>query len=547
MLLERLMERAGRAEYPRYAKEQRGSRGVVRRTSEFERIKGLPRRRWEHTFYDYGLSTGSMSLWLQQAAALAECCSYGGAFLPIGVGQGKALISLLAPVVMEAKRPVLFVPAQLREQTKHHVIPAMSQHWQLHPDLKVIGYSELSLEKNADMLDVINPDLIILDECHMAKHRTAGRTKRLVRWFREHPETKCVALSGTISKRSLKDFAHILHWCLRDRSPLPLKWTELQEWALAIDEGIDDEQRYSPGVLSEFCAAGENVRQGYCRRLTETPGVVATKESSVDASIQITRFKIADQMPDEVYNAIAKMRRTWETPNGDPILQAVDLWRKTRELALGFWYRWEPAPPKDWLKARQEWKQYAREILKNNRRGLDTELQVWNASEDRRERHAWGEIKNEFRITVVAEWISDFALCSIEQWVKEGGIVWIKHRTVGQKISERGLRYFGAGDEGILTTTEPAICVSIDAHSTGKNLERYSRNLITSPPTSGETWQQLLGRTHREGQLADTVTVDVMLHCEELEACFEKARADARYLEDTFGNRQKLNFADIAI
>jgi hypothetical protein len=114
-------------------------------------------------------------------------------------------------------------------------------------------------------------------------------------------------------------------------------------------------------------------------------------------------------------------------------------------------------------------------------------------------------------------------------------------------MSERGWRYFGAGDEGILMTTEPAICVSIDAHSTGKNLERYSRNLITSPPTNGETWQQLLGRTHREGQLADTVTVEVMLHCEELEACFEKARADARYLEDTFGNRQKLNFADIAI
>ena len=547
MLLEKLMANVGRSNYPQYAKEDRGARGFVRRTPEFERIKNLPRRKWE----DENLSPresrdGKMSLWPAQAAALYECGLFGGAFCPIGVGQGKALISLLAPVIMQALRPVLFVPAQLREQTLTHVIPEMKKHWRLHPGLRVIGYSELSLEKNKDMLVTLNPDLIILDECHMAKNRSAGRTRRLVRWFREHPETKCVAMSGTISKRSLKDFAHIIDWCLGPLAPLPRRWPELQEWALAIDEGIEDEARYAPGVLGEFCNTGENVRQGYCRRLTETPGVIATKESAVDASIQITRFP-GLAIPEPVGRVMDHVRRSWETPDGDPILQAVDLWRHMRELALGFWYRWEPAPPKRWLDARRVWKQYVREVLKHNRRGLDTELQVWKDCDDLPERRAWDEVKDEYHINTVPEWISDFALRAVDRWSQEGGIIWVEHTAVGEALHGRGLSYFGAGDDAILMTTAPAIVASIGAHSTGKNLQRYSRNLVVSPMTSGLTWEQMMGRTHRAGQLADTVTFDVFLHCEELEASFERARSDARYQEETFGNRQKLNFADIAI
>ncbi|GAF83391.1 unnamed protein product, partial [marine sediment metagenome] len=200
----------------------------VSRSMEFRRIEEIPRRQWDVEPYiseaipqltSYlKTEAGTMGLWKIQAAALAEIGFCKGAFLPIGVGGGKALISLLAPMMLEAKRPILFVPAKLRDQTIQEVIPQMSPHWVLHPDLKIYSYSALSLEKNAKLLEDYNPDLIIFDEAHHVANPKSGRTRRLTRYFRTHPDTMCVAMSGTISKRSMKDWAHIIQWCLGDRA-----------------------------------------------------------------------------------------------------------------------------------------------------------------------------------------------------------------------------------------------------------------------------------------------------------------------------------------
>jgi len=49
-----------------------------------------------------------------------------------------------------------------------------------------------------------------------------------------------------------------------------------------------------------------------------------------------------------------------------------------------------------------------------------------------------------------------------------------------------------------------------------------------------------LGRTHRPGQQADEVTIDVYRHTIEMRAAMTKALRDANYQESTTGNRQKL-------
>lgn len=540
------MERAGLTKVPRYAQESTGYKAIVQHTSEFERIKNLPRRQFNSDAQqlltnELKKPNGRMMLWPIQAAALTDIVLYRGAFLPIGVGGGKSLISLLAPVVLEAKRPILFVPAALRDQTLQYVIPAMSKHWRLHPRLRVIGYSELSLAKNVNMLEKLQPDLIVLDECHFAKNKSVGRTKRLVRYFNEHPTIMYVAMSGTIASRSLKDFAHICEWCLKQNTPLPLNWNELTLWANAID---DEESEVDPGVLREFCNFDENIRKGFRRRLVETPGVVATAENELGTSLLIKDFGEIN-LPASVWKAIDRMRSTWETPNGDIIINAPDLWRHMRELALGFWYRWDPTPPKDWMDARRDWKKFVRETLKHNRRNLDTELQVWNECEHNDPNEIflkWKEIKNTFKPNTVAEWLTEIVLDKIVDWMMDGGIVWCEHVALGQKFGEF---YYGGGDNKILTTNHKAIVASVSAHKEGKNLERYSRCLIISPSPSGQTWEQILGRVHRYGQLADEVTCDVFLHIQELKDSFEQARINARYLEDTYGNRQKLNYADI--
>jgi len=565
--LEALMKNAGDNRDPEYSVivRRKGYRSEVSYSGEFRRIEALPRRTWDPDKHFAEWATerlrapgGSMTLWPVQAQALREIAGQRGGFLPVGVGQGKALISLLAPVVLEAKRPVLFVPAQLREQTLAHVIPRMTVHWKLHPQLRVVGYSELSLEKNKELLDRLRPDLIILDECHRVKNPKAGRTRRLIRWFREHPETLCVAMSGTVSNRSIRDFAHIIRWAMKGMAPIPATWTELVEWADAIDEGIADDMRVGPGALLRFCQGEENARQGFRRRLTETPGVVATREDLIGTSLRIDSFSIG-RIPPDVSRIANQMRSTWMTPSGDLITEAVELWRHMREIALGFYYRWDPAPPPDWMSARKEWKKEVRETLKHNQRKLDTELQVWNECAREPNLQAdhpwrkWKAIRDSFQPVTVPEWLDDFAIRACVGWLSartrdDPGIVWTEHRAFGERLSEvSGFPYFGAGDTRIIDCPEPAIIASIQAHSEGKNLQRYSRNLVTAPTASGKAWEQLLGRTHRSGQLADEVVVEIMTHIPELLESFGRALGDARYLEDTFGNQQKLNYADITI
>lgn len=573
-LTEKLLERIGPG-----AVIPSGSGSRVSYSFDFRRVEAIPRRYWDvEPYISEAISQltkvmrtpcGSMELWKIQAAALAEIGFCKGAFLPIGVGGGKALISLLAPVILTAERPILFVPAKLRDQTLKEVIPKMSPHWFLHPDLKIFSYSALSLEKNATLLEDHKPDLIIFDEAHHVANSRSGRTRRLTRYFRAFPNTMCVAMSGTISKRSMRDWAHIIEWCLGDRAPVPKSWQELSDWADVLDATKDsDNVPSNPGALTRFMVSNDtNVRQGYRRRLVETPGVIASGENEIGTSLEISALE-GTVVPAKIKNMIDKMRETWVTPNGDIIMRPVDLWRHIRELSLGFWYRWEVEPPREWLGARTEWRKHVQETLKHNRRGLDTELQVWNECKalwDKGSTYrgrdvpmwaAWRDIKESFKLKTVPQWEDDFALKSCKKWLKKGGICWTEHRAFGERLAASlryggsvGCDYFyhGAGDSTILTTEKESIIASIPAHGEGKNLQRYSRNLVTSPMAAGRTWEQLLGRTHRPGQKADTVTVDVMLHVPELRAAFKQARADAHYLEDMYQNRQKLNYANVVI
>lgn len=535
------------------------------RSSEFRRIFALPRRQWEK---DPDLEElrrrmtgwlrkpgGTMTLWPNQAAALRDLHDFGGLFGPQAVGKGKALITLLAPVVLDARRPMLFVPAQVRDQTMIKVLPQMARHWRLHPGLRVVGYSELSLEKNRAMLETHLPDLIILDECHMVAGHASARTRRIRRYMAAHPETRVVAVSGTVTNRSILAYAEILLWCLKTgRSPVPSDWNELQDWSRAIDVDVPDYNRLPPGALSLLCEPNEPVRCGYRRRLVETPGVVATRDDELGVSLRLHHRPVG--IPDRIEGMIRHLLATWETPNGDLLTEAVEVWRHARELALGCWYRWDPPAPPQWLAARREWNAYVRDTLRTNRRGLDTPLQVWNECERTPSPPGcflmWRATKGTFEPNTVIEWESEYVVEDAVRWLEEsrgagGGIAWVEHIGFGRRLAERaGAPYFGGGDDSsrkILDASGP-IVASIAAHAMGKNLVQWSRNLITCPPTAGKTWEQLLGRTHREGQRADEVECWVYLHTEELKNAMRQALADAQYLRDTLGGAQRLLYCD---
>lgn len=536
----------------------------ISRTAEFKRIESLPRRVWQDAedlseltrllTLNLKLPEGNMTLWDVQAAALRDIHDMRGLVGPIPVGEGKALVSLLAPVVLKSKRPLLLVPADVREQTNRKVIPEMRQHWKLHPNLKVMGYSELSQVKNKDFLQTYKPDLIIADEVHSLARMQSARTRRVKRYMNEFEDTIFVALSGTITRKGLRDYWHFVLWALKPiMCPLPVRFNELQDWADALDADVEEGRRIAPGALKRFCEPGENVRQGFMRRFTQTPGVVSMTDNELPFSLRIHKQPLKSS--GKVHHILNEVAANWETPYGDMITEAVDLARKLREISMGFFYRWDPLPPLDWLDARKDWKRIVRETLRHNRRKLDTELQVWNeqvrSATPLAEWLEWRDIKSSFKPNTVPVWLDDFLVNNAADWLNcNDGIVWTSHVAVAERIAMLSEKpYYGAGKQAsidILDASGPIIA-SINAHGQGKNLQyQYCKNLVTCCPPSGKTWEQMMGRTHRNGQPEDEVQFKVYMHTEALRAAWKKATTiDAPYLEDTTGVKQKLLYADI--
>jgi len=548
---------------------QRLELGVLA-TPEFHRIKNLPRRGDVHeqlvnimTNY-LRVEDGEQILRFVQALALCEIYDNRGGFLLISVGGGKSLISLLVATILEAQRPILIVSGGALESTKRKHQMYM-KHWRIRRDLRVLSYQVLGRESGAHLLDRYNPDLIILDEAHRAKNKKAAVTKRLIRWFKTWTQTMCVAMSGTISKRSLHDFAHIIGWCLKENSPLPHDWNELEAWASCLDERPKAIQRYRPGALLELATPEDHVpmdeyqtaRKAFRRRLIETPGVVATSEQGCDASLYI-KGQIVEHQIEPHWE---KLRTLWELPDGWPLADGMQIWAKARELALGFYYLCDPRPPADWWAAKKAWCAFVRDILKDNRRNLDSELQVaracvyhpeWYGDEEYR---TWKAIEPTFKYNQVIEWLDEGALAACIEWLeKHGGLVWTEHTMFGQTLSQlTGVPYFGQGGRSgtgiyIEDHTGPAI-LSLEANKEERNLQyrpEWTKNLVASWPPNGLKCEQMLGRSHRPGQEADEVHFWTLIGCYENVACVEQSRADARYLKEIQGP-QKLLIADIDI
>ncbi len=533
---------------------------------EFRRIVELPRRAPELTTELVTELTsllktpeGTMALKPVQALALYEIGTYKGLFGPIRVGGGKTLISLLAPYVLELQRPILLLPAALIEKTERER-RQLAKHWRVARNLRFISYESLGLEKSADILKMYRPDGIIADEAHLLKNKKAGRTRRVLRYMKESPETCFIAISGTMMKASLRDFAHILTWTHGKGAPIPTNEGDLEFWASCLDESKNPFGRTQPGALLKQATMedqGEDdfatARRWFRRRLLETPGVVATQGDQVSCSLYVRALEFnPSSVTDDNFSTL---RSLWETPDGWALSQAVDVWRVARELALGLHYVWDPRPPPEWLTARREWAAFVRDVLSRSRT-LDTELQVANACRlgdlDRDAFDAWQEIKDEFKINSKPVWHDVTALETCERWMAKGpGIVWVEHGFFGRELEKRtGVPYCregGLDKNGIaIESHDPKrpLIASIRANGTGRNLQAWCRNLITSCPTGNSELEQTLGRTHRDGQKADAVEVDILLGCLEHATAWETARARARATEDTLGQPQKILLAD---
>lgn len=495
---------------------------------------------------------GTLNIWPLQNAALHEIYEAHGGLLLLGVGEGKSLISLMAAEVLDSKRCVLLVKPQLRNKLLTQDLPYYSKHFSLPLDrIHVISYNELSSAEKADTLNKLRPDLLISDECHCLSLRNSTRTRRFMRYFKENPGTRFVGLSGTISKRSILNYAHLLELALGKNSPLPLNFRVLEEWSKALDT-----EECSPGALMKLCEPEENVRSGYRRRLVETPGVVASVESSIGTSLIIAARPLT--LPSIVKAELERLYDEW-TVGEEVLTDAMALSRVARQIISGFYYIWKwPEGRRDgeWVDARRGWHRSVREYLQHtNREGMDSPLLLARAAIAGKwpcpDWGPWDAVRDRPEPETLPVWLSDFMVADAIKWGKErlktNGIIFYEHFAIGTMISKfGGFPLYGAGMDASTSdpSREPVIVCSMKSQSEGKNLQAWSNILITSPPANGLAWEQVIGRIHRPGQEADECVVDVYLHCDENKRAFEQALKDAAFIEETQGQKQRLLFAN---
>lgn len=493
-----------------------------------------------------------------------------------------SLLSYLEFTVLEAKRGLLLVPAHLREQTKtewakwvpHFRLMSLDDgrghivKGSIPGTVRLLSYSSLSTVRFANLLTEYQPDVVVCDEAQALACMGSARTRRVFRYLRRMRKSGAkvpfIPKSGTMKRKALTECAHLYEAALEDGSPIPCEYTELQQFHLALDEGVRDEDRILPGFLETLATPEEReeglpgIRRAYRRRILSTPGVIATSDTDVDVPLILRPVSI--EIPDRVRKAFSDLRLLGQLPSGDTFDGGVVAWNHARELACGFTYRWDPPPPPEWLLARKEWNLFVRDTIKSSEaagRPIDSPFQVWLAVERGDfgvvpQWTRWREVRDTFTPKTVPDWLDTWLVKDAEDWaLKTGGIVWVGHSTAFTADDESGdddigraftkIPYFGGGKQGDAIRTYRGPCVaSIRSHGTGKNLQQWSQARILTLPSSGSTMEQLLARHQRLGQEADEVEVSFYLHSRELLTAWKTVLAEAQYAQDMNGSPQRI-------
>jgi hypothetical protein len=495
-----------------------------------------------------------------QAIALAEIAVWGGAFVPLPVGAGKTLFMLLAARVLpRAQRPLYLMPAGLIAKTLTEEIEYRRQ-WVLPALRQIKSYESLGPVGGADYLGRYRPDLIVADEAHALKNPAASVTRRVMRYL-DAERPIFAPMTGTPYSTSIRDFAHLVRYALPRTNPIPVKYLDLDEWARVLDTDVAEHRRLAPGALSMLCAPGEDVRSGFRRRLGDTPGVILSTEPQLpiplDATCTVTPLDAAQE------SALADLRASWDTPDGEPVEDGPAMYRHARELAQGFYQVWDPRAPRDWREARRAWACECREILATNRRNLDSADQLCRYIDAHPSEYpiardllaAWRAIEPTFTPNSVPVWISDHVLDWIANRPGLSGLIWTERPAVGHRLA-RKLRAPYYGEQGICAEAGrsieahrqdvhgPIAVLATGPNSNGRNLQAWNRSLILDVTKSARKLEQCLGRTHRPGQQAARVSVEFLIGVREDIDSMAKARERAETAALLTGQPQKILHAN---
>lgn len=342
-------------------------------------------------------------------------------------------------------------------------------------------------------------------------------------------------------------------------------------------------------------------RLAFKLRFSTTPGVVSSGDREIGVSLRISNREIQDYQNAPGWEELAELMRQvdedWLTPNDDPIEFVIHKWKWLYELSHGFWNRLYWADYQTVARRRNitdheaydiicrsmeqhaalnEYHKVLRDFIENHsREGLDTPFKIGNVMRLSGAEHVTEELFDAWNFAKSLEFegmierdreairVCSFKIDDTIKWVQEsakkrgkyGCILWYYHHGLGnwlsEKATEAGLDVLHCpagpkGNEDIRdeSNASKVVVASWKAHGVGKNLQHFRHQYVVQWPRNGADAEQLLGRTHRNGQTADEIVVHtgqtLSFDCMQFSAC----ALDALYTHQTTGNRQKMVYAN---
>lgn len=526
------------------------------------------------------------------------------------------------------------------------------------PGVWVFTYSTLSSPTGFQELSQIQATCYIMDEAHKVARADAARTKRFrtvwnmaideflgaVSTFTGKPapnNVEAVVLSGTIAKKSVADYAHLSAMALKEISPAPIREVAVTALASATDSDkflhtVNEMDKNSLKALIHWCmhhgidihrspqrnfesdeayqrrmqvqlTDQEYLRNAYRERMRSSPGVIASDDQGVDASLIIrarpvkTSHTNTDQK--ERYRELVSLMHQvvvkQKTPSGDPIEYAMHNHKYLWELTAGFYNDliWptieevaEQYPKKhgkvisemeaeallEQAKRHHEDKQNYHKTL---RQFLDRahvphcDSPMLVAAEIARQIDGH-PVKHPLTPSLIGAYIKqrdsgpavypdlperyaffrrvcDIRVMEVVRWAEEnkkhGGLMWYHHPRLGdwvaEELSKAGIPFTHARAGENKKAYEKGLVLASYAHGTGKNLQHHNRNLFIELRREANINEQTLGRTHRSGQQHDEVYCDVIVMNAFDLTMLSGIIRDSDYVQSTTGNRMRVCYA----
>lgn len=504
--------------------------------------------------------TDKIKLRKSQKDFLAIITKYRRGFGALGVGEGKTPISFLAPILARSHRALVMMPANLVDKTIKINIPDIeswfnlkldwcslagkSQHQRRHlmnkHRITIFPYSLLSTEDTEDLLAMSNADLIVCDESHSLKDEDSAKTDRFLKFIDKNPNVGLICMSGTIIDKSLFDYWHLICRSIKHLAPIPFEKSIVQEI-----QDVTDYSLHKKVAPSKFlCKLAPELKASYGEYLVDvektrawlrvlfksSPATLLTENQSVNCSIFINVIEV--DTPKPLLDKINEVKKTWCTPSGDELEDNLSIIQLLQQLSSGFYYRlyWgedvEPWVLANW-KAENELKREIRHWIRWRKRSkLDTPGLVKKALESRvptvksmqefydKWKASFEPGKTLTERTRARVWESDYKINEARKWAStvKNGIIWYGWDESGLRLSESMPNaIYCPANVDVLQLTKSGILICSLAHAQGQNLQHHCNNLLFDLPDNGAEMEQLIGRTHRQGQMADCVNVDILV------------------------------------